>query len=179
MIILDSTGLFFRTAGCEGAQSAWFGKYKISKKGFLSFKLLPLDSIYPVKQIKQTEKTNDSVVTVRLFDRVGKLISSSFRIALIDTAKKSETFWLDRDGEVRINRFRYKVLILDQLALIYNDAQTISIDDHSLEIHFTLPEMFLIYPETNIGGPTKLQLHLKEDGLYDNKGKRKLYELTK
>jgi hypothetical protein len=171
-IILDNTGLFFRAVGCEGNQSVSMGKYKVSRNGQLSFNYLPLDSILPIRSIKQTKRTIDSTITVHLFDREGKPVSSSFRIVLIDTAGKSENVWLYKRGELQINRFVYKVLILDQLTLLYGEAETIPLADSSFQIHFNLPEMFLIYPGTEVGEPEKLELLMKKDGLYSKGGTR-------
>jgi hypothetical protein len=177
-IILDSAGLFFKESGCEGDQVVSFGKYRISKSGRLSVKFLPLDSIAPIRQVKQTDKVDDSLVTVRLFDREDEPVSSSFRVVLIDTAGKKEDVWLLDNGTLVINRFLYRQLFLAQLGLLYVDIEPIIIGGHSIDIYFNLPRMFMMYSETKRGQEYPLRLIVKNDGLYNLRTKRKEYELT-
>ena len=170
-------GTFLSGVGCESDLRVTFGKYFIRKNGNLRLKFLSLDSIVPIREIRETDQVTDSIVMFHLFDRQKKLVYSSFQIVLRDTADKFENLWLDDSGLIRINRFKYKELILAQLLLIYKEVAPIQITDKSMEIHFNLPNLFLHASQTSRGESKQQKLVVKKDGLYKSNRKQKLFEL--
>jgi len=178
-IILDSLGYFFKERGCEGSSHISFGKYKITKNNIISFSFFSFDSLEPFRKIRRYKNTNknDSIITITLFSRENKPLGFNFNIQVFDIDGKPENVNTNEKGELFINHFLYKQLLLTQLLSIYKVAAPILIDKNSMEIYFNLPELFLIYPETILEKAEKLKLVFKKDGLYKLDGKTKLYSL--
>lgn len=179
-IILDSLGYFFKEKGCEGNSTISYGKYKVSKKDVVSFYFLPIDSLQPFKEIKRFKDSNDSIITITLYDRYDKPLSYAINLEAIDNSGKQHGAYTDEDGRVFLDRKLYKDLHILPLLWIYGQQPTIGIgDENNIEVHMALPSLFLIYKEISIDKGSKLQLILKKDGLYRMNGKTKVYSASK
>lgn len=178
-IILDSTGLFFNESGCEGRSNISFGKYKLGKDNKISFQYLPFDSIKPIAKIIQEEKAeeNDSLVTITFYDRYNHPLGFNFGIRLGDTNNQVHEMWTDETGQLKVNRFLFRYVSLVQFLTMYRETDGIPIGQKSLKVYFNLPEQFLMYPELQLDRPRKLNLQLKQNGLYDFNSKEIVYKL--
>lgn len=178
-IIIDSSGYFFKEQGCEGNSTISFGRYKISKGNIISFYFLPFDSLPPIREIKRFKNTNDSTLTFTLIDRYGKPFPSSFNLEAVDINGKTETVYSIENGKVILNRNHYSDLLITPLLWIYKEqAPLVTGDENQIEVHFNLPDLFLTYSPITTEVPKKLQLVLKDDGLYKLDKKTKVYHLS-
>ena len=83
------------------------------------------------------------------------------------------------NGELEINRYKFKGIILTTLASIYGQATPIEVGSHSLDIFLNLPELFLFPTDVNIDQMEKLNLTLRKDGLYKIDKNKIVYKLTR
>ena len=178
-MILDSTGLFFKESGCESRSSISFGKFKLGKDNKISFQYLPLDSIHPVAKIaeEETVKESDSLITITFYDRYNSPLDINFGIRLGDTCNKVHEMWTNEIGQIQVNRFLFRYVSLVQFLTMYREIDGIAIDQKSLKVYLNLPEQFLIHSELQIDKPKRMNLQLKQDGLYDIKLKEIVYKL--
>jgi hypothetical protein len=179
-IILDSLGYFFKEKGCEGNSSISFGRYKISKDNIVSFHFLPFDSLKPIREIKRFKDSNDSTITITLYDRDTKPLSYAVNLEALDSSGKQHGVTADENGRVVLNKKLYKDLLIVPLLWIYGQQPSLVIgDENNIEVYMSLPGLFLAYNEISIDKANKLQLVLKKDGLYRLNRKTKVYSASK
>ncbi|TMI72800.1 MAG: hypothetical protein E6H09_09280 [Bacteroidetes bacterium] len=180
-IILDNTGYFFKEHGCEETAYISFGRYKILRNGVVDFKYLTFDSMPPLREVRRSNITekNDSVITIKLFDRYDQTLAYNFNIQLVDTSSQFSNGMTNDNGELEINRYKFKGIILTTLASIYGQATPIEVGSHSLDIFLNLPELFLFPTDVNIDQMEKLNLTLRKDGLYKIDKNKIVYKLTR
>lgn len=178
-IILDSTGLFFQESGCESRSSISFGKYKLGKNNKISFEYLPFDSINPVAKIISEESVSetDSIITITFYDRYNRPLGGNFGIRLGDTSNQVHEMWTDDIGQIHVNHFHFKYVSLVQFLTMYRETDGIAIGQKSLKVYLNFPEEFLIHSELQIDRPPKMNLQLRQNGLYGIKSKEILYKL--
>jgi hypothetical protein len=179
-IILDSNGYFFHEWGCEGRSNISFGKYKLGRNNIINFHFFPFDSITPIKEVVQLKSVGgkDSIVTITFYDRFGQTLNTNFGIRVADTSNTIHEVWTDEEGQIQVNRFVFKNVGLIQLLTIYGEAPGIPITGNSLNVYINLPKLFLENPELKLDKPLKLNLQLKQDGLYNAKSKAVVYKLN-
>jgi hypothetical protein len=178
-MILDSSGLFFQESGCEGRSKISFGRYQMGKDNRISFVSLPFDSINPVAKIVEGESVteNDSITTITFYDRYHRQLGFNFGIRLGDTGNLVHEMWTDESGAIQVNRHLYKKISFIQLLWMYKETDGIAIGQKSLKVYLNFPEQFLIQSELQIEHPRKTVLQLKQNGLYDPRTKKRMYQL--
>ena len=85
--------------------------------------------------------------------------------------------WTNEIGQIQVNRFLFRYVSLVQFLTMYREIDGIAIDQKSLKVYLNLPEQFLIHSELQIDKPKRMNLQLKQDGLYDIKLKEIVYKL--
>ncbi len=177
-IILDSTGYFFKERGCEGRSIISFGKYRVSKSNVVTFYSLPIDSLQPIRDIKRSGTSEDSTITITLYDRYDKPLTYAIYLEAIHKSGRHDDVSTDEKGSLVLNRTLYKDLLVVPLILIYGEQPSLVVGEESnIEVRFSLPRLFLAYSEIKIEKSDKPQMLLKQDGLYKRDGKTKIYTL--
>jgi hypothetical protein len=170
--------LFFQESGCESRSSISFGKYKLGKDNKINFQYLPFDSINPVANItEESVKEGDSLITITFYDRYNRPLGINFGIRLGDTSNQVHEMWTNEIGQIQINRFLFNYVSLVQFLTMYRETDGIAIRQKSLKVYLNLPEQFLIHSELQIDRPRRMNLQLRQDGLYDVKSKEIVYRL--
>jgi hypothetical protein len=176
-IILDSSGYFFKEWGCEGRSNISFGRYKVKRDNGLIFQFLPFDSLVPVGEVVRAKTADDdSLVTITFYDRYREPLRSNFGVRVADTGNTVHEMWTDEAGQIQVNRFLFRNVVLNQFLTIYGEIGGIDIGKESLFVYLNLPRLFLEYPELKLDKPKAMDLQLRQDGLYNPKMKAIIYK---
>jgi hypothetical protein len=181
-VILDSIGYFFKDEGCEGQSEVSFGKYKLSKNNVVTFKPLPFDSLKPIRKIKRTKVTTntDSTITITLYDIHNKLVSIGANVEVVDKNGLSERIYVDKKGQIMLNRNLHKDIIFSSLLWIFKGSPSIIQDgDSTIEVYLGLPDLFLWQTTITTIKSKQTQLLVKKNGLYKLDGRTKIYSQSR